>query len=237
MGKAISQGGRRDKVFLMTKCCGRTAKDAQSNLEDSLRRLRTDHLDLWQFHEIIYDNDPDWIFADGGAIEFALKAKDKARSATSASPATRIPRSTSRCSAKPYEWVSVQMPLNVMDSQFRSFQHQVLPVLNRRGIAPIGMKSLGGTGKIVTEAGIPVEDALRYVLSLPIATLVSGIDSEKVLDQNLKIVREFQPMTQDELAAVEARFKTIAGDGRYELFKTTQNFDGVAHRKQHGFVS
>jgi predicted aldo/keto reductase-like oxidoreductase len=139
--------------------------------------------------------------------------------------------------AKPYDWVSVQMPLNVLDSQFRSFQHQVLPELNRRGIAPIGMKSLGGRGNIVTAAGIPVEDALRYVLSLPIATLVCGIDSEKVLDQNLKIAREFPPMTRDELAVVEARFKTIAGDGRYELFKTTQNFDGVAHRKQHGFVS
>ena len=99
------------------------------------------------------------------------------------------------------------------------------------------MKSLGGQGNIVTAAGIPVEDALRYVLSLPIATLVCGIDSEKVLDQNLKIAREFQPMTRDELAAVEARFKTIAADGRYELFKTTQNFDGVTHRKQHGFVS
>src|SRR5271165_1327227 len=214
MGKAISQGGRRDKIFLMTKCCGRTAKDAQSNLEDSLRRLRTDHLDLWQFHEINYDNDPDWIFAPGGALEIHLKML-----------------------AKPFDWISVQMPLNVLDSQFRSFQHQVLPELNRRGIAPIGMKSLGGRGNIVTAAGIPVEDALRYVLSLPIATLVCGIDSEKVLDQNLKIAREFQPMTQDELAAVEARFKTIAADGRYELFKTTQNFDGVTHRKQHGFVS
>ena len=129
------------------------------------------------------------------------------------------------------------MLLNVMDSQFRSFQHHVVPVLNQRGIAPLGMKSLGGRGNIVKEAGVPVEDALRYVFSLPIASLVSGIDSEKVLDQNLKIVRDFKPMTREEMASIEARVKPVAGDGRYELFKSTQVFDGVVHRRQHGFVA
>jgi predicted aldo/keto reductase-like oxidoreductase len=236
MGKAISQGGRRDKIFLMTKCCGRTAKDAQSNLEDSLRRLRTDHLDLWQFHEINYDNDPDWIFAPGGALEFALKAKEQGKVRHLGFTGHKHPEIHLKMLAKPYEWVSVQMPLNVLDSQYRSFQHMVLPVLNKAGIAPLGMKSLGGMGNIVREAGVPVADALRYVFSLPIASLVSGIDSEKVLDQNLKIVREFQPMTRDEMAALEARFSAVAGDGRYELFKSTQNFDGVAHRKQHGLM-
>jgi hypothetical protein len=139
--------------------------------------------------------------------------------------------------AKPFDWVSVQMPLNVLDSHFRSFQHQVLPKLIERQIGPIGMKSLGGRGNIVTQAGIPVEDALRYVFSLPIATLVCGIDSEKVLDQNLRIAREFQPMNRDEMTAVEAKYKAVAGDGRFELFKSTQIFDGVAHRKQHGFAT
>ena len=237
MGKAISQGGRRDKVFLMTKCCGRTAKDAQSNLEDSLRRLQTDHLDLWQFHEINYDNDPEWVFAAGGAFEFALKAKEQGKIRFLGFTGHKHPEIHLKMLEMPYEWATVQMPLNVLDSHFRSFQHQVLPVLNQRGIAPIGMKSLGGMGNIVTQAGVPVEDALRYVFSLPIATLVSGIDSEKVLDQNLKIVREFQPMTRDEMTAVESKYKAVAGDGRFELFKSTQVFDGVAHRKQHGFVS
>ena len=237
MGKAISQGGRRDKVFLMTKCCGRTAKDAQSNLEDSLRRLRTDHLDLWQFHEINYDNDPEWIFAAGGALEYALKAKEQGKVRHLGFTGHKHPEIHLKMLAKPYEWVSVQMPLNVLDGHYRSFQHHVLPVLNKRGIAPIGMKSLGGRGNIVTQAGVPVEDALRYVLSLPIATLVSGIDSEKVLDQNLKIAREFQPMSRDEMTAVEAKYKALAGDGRYELFKSTQMFDGVAHRAQHGFAT
>jgi predicted aldo/keto reductase-like oxidoreductase len=237
MGKAISEGGRRDMVFLMTKCCGRTAKDARSNLEDSLRRLRTDHLDLWQFHEINYDNDPDWIFGAGGAIEFALKAKEQGKVRYLGFTGHKHPEIHLKMLNKPYDWASVQMPLNVLDSQFRSFQHRVLPELNRRGIAAIGMKSLGGHGHIVTQAGIPVDDALRYVFSLPIATLVSGIDSELILDQNLKIAREFQSMNKEEMAVVEKRFSKIAGDGRFEAFKTTQHFDGHVHQKQHGFMS
>jgi predicted aldo/keto reductase-like oxidoreductase len=235
MGKAISQGNRRDKVFLMTKCCGRTASDAQSHLEDSLRRLRTDHLDLWQFHEIVYDNDPDWIFAKGGAIEYALKAKEQGKIRFLGFTGHKDPSIHLKMLDKPYPWATVQMPLNVMDSQFRSFQHKVLPILNQRGIAPIGMKSLGGTGKIIADGILSIEEALRYVFTLPIATLVSGIDSEKVLEQNLKIVRDFKPMTRDEMAAVEEKVRPYAGDGRFELFKSSKAFDGAYHRKQHGF--
>jgi uncharacterized protein len=235
MGKAISQGNRREKVFLMTKCCGRTAKDAQSHLEDSLRRLRTDHLDLWQFHEIVYDNDPDWIFAKGGAIEYALKAKEEGKIRFLGFTGHKDPAIHLKMLDKPYPWATVQMPLNVMDSQFRSFQHRVLPVLNQRGIAPIAMKSLGGNGKIVSEGNVSIDEALRYVLSLPIATLVSGIDSEKVLEQNLKIVREFKPMTTEEMAAIENKVQPYAGDGRFELFKSSKVYDGPYHRKQHGF--
>ncbi|WP_165221553.1 aldo/keto reductase [Aquisphaera insulae] len=237
MGKAISEGGRRDKVFLMTKCCGRTAKDAQSNLDDSLRRLRTDHLDLWQFHEINYDNDPEWIFSAGGALEFALKAKEQGKVRHIGFTGHKHPEIHLKMLGMPFDWESVQMPLNVLDGHYRSFQHHVLPVLNQRGIAAIGMKSLGGAGGIVKDAKVPVEDALRYVFSLPIATLVSGIDSEKILEQNLKIVREFQPMTRDEMAAVEAKYHDVAGDGRFELFKSAQSYDGPVHRKQHGFAT
>ncbi|MFO0889981.1 MAG: aldo/keto reductase [Isosphaeraceae bacterium] len=236
MGKAISQGGRRDKIFLMTKCCGRTAREAQSNLEDSLRRLQTDRIDLWQFHEINYDNDPEWVFQQGGALEFALKAKEQGKVRYLGFTGHKHPEIHLKMLARPFEWATVQMPLNIMDTHYRSFQKQVLPVLNQRGIAPLGMKSLGGFGNIVKNTGIPVEDALRYVFSLPIASLVSGIDSEKVLDQNLKIAREFTPMTGDEVAALEAKALPHAGDGRLELFKSTQVFDGVAHRKQHGFA-
>ncbi len=237
MGKAISQGNRRDKVFLMTKCCGRTAKDAQAHLEDSLRRLRTDHLDLWQFHEIVYDNDPDWIFATGGAIETALKAKEQGKIRFLGFTGHKDPSIHLKMVDKPYPWASVQMPLNVVDGQFRSFEHKVLPVLNQRGIAPIGMKSLGGNGKIVSDGLISVQEALRYVFSLPIATLVSGIDSEKVLEQNLAVVRDFQPMTVEERATVLAKVSAVAGDGRYELFKSSKAYDSKYHRKQHGFAT
>ena len=236
MGKAISQGNRRDKVFLMTKCCGRTAKDAQSHLEDSLRRLRTDHLDLWQFHEIVYDNDPDWIFASGGAIEYALKAKEEGKIRFLGFTGHKDPAIHLKMLDKPYPWATVQMPLNVMDSQFRSFQHTVLARLEPARDRPDRHEEPGRHRQDRERMAIvSIEEALRYVFSLPIATLVSGIDSEKVLEQNLKIVREFKPMTAEEMAAVENKVRPYAGDGRFELFKSSKVFDGPYHRKQHGF--
>lgn len=235
MGKALAEGGRRDKVFLMTKVCGRTAKEAQSNLEDSLKRLKTDHLDLWMFHEIVYDNDPDWIFDEDGAIEVGRKALEQGKVRHLGFTGHKDPSIHLKMLNKPFDWASVLMPLNVMDVHYRSFQKEVLPELNRRGVVPLGMKSLGGNGSIVTKAGIPVEEAIRYVLSLPICTLVSGIDSEKVLDQNLSILRDFRPMTEEERRAVEQKTIKLAGDGRYELFKSSKQFDGPVHRKQHGF--
>jgi predicted aldo/keto reductase-like oxidoreductase len=235
MGKALAEGGRRDKVFLMTKVCGRTAREAQSNLEDSLKRLKTDRLDLWQFHEMVYDNDPDWVFAQDGAIEAGLKAVKDGKVRFLGFTGHKDPIIHLKMLSKPYDWASVQMPLNVMDVHYRSFQQNVLPVLLQRQIGVLAMKSLGGNGSIVSKAGVPVEDALRYVLSLPISTLVSGIDSEKVLDQNLKIVREFKPLTPDERAAIEQKTYPMAGDGRFELFKSSKMFDGPVHRKQHGF--
>lgn len=235
MGAALAAGGRRDKVFLMTKVCGRTALDAQTHLEDSLRRLKTDRIDLWQFHEIVYDNDPDWIFAEGGAIATGLRAVKEGKVRYLGFTGHKDPSIHLAMLAKPYPWAAVQMPLNVMDVHFRSFQQRVLPELRHREIAVLGMKSLGGNGSIVTKGGIPVETALRYVLSLPITTLVSGIDSEQVLDQNLKIVRNFQPLSAQERREIETRTRPLAGDGRFELFKTSKTFDGPVHRRQHGF--
>jgi len=237
MGKALAEGGRRDKVFLMTKCCGRTASDAQKNLDDSLRRLKTDHLDLWQFHEVIYDNDPDWIFDKGGAIETALRAKQQGKIRFLGFTGHKDPAIHLKMLAKPYDWATVQMPLNVMDGHFRSFQKLVLPELVKRQIGPLGMKSLGGAGKIVSDAGVAIEDALRYVLSLPISALVSGIDSMQVLEQNLKIVREFKPLDASERTRIERQTAKLAGDGRFELFKTSKMYDGKVHRGQHGFAT
>jgi predicted aldo/keto reductase-like oxidoreductase len=219
----------------MTKVCGRTAKDATSNLEDSLSRLKTDRIDLWQFHEMVYDNDPDWVFAEDGAIHAGLKALKDGKVRYLGFTGHKDPLIHLKMLGKPYDWASVQMPLNVMDVHYRSFQKQVLPVLLERNIGVLAMKSLGGNGSIVSQAKVPVEDALRYVLSLPISTLVSGIDSESVLDQNLKIVREFKPMTPDERVKVEQGTFKVAGDGRFELFKSSKAFDGPVHRKQHGF--
>ena len=235
MGKALAEGGRRDKVFLMTKVCGRTAKESQSNLDDSLRRLKTDRIDLWQYHEIVYDNDPDWIFAVDGALQTGLKAVKEGKVRYLGFTGHKDPIIHLKMLSMPYEWASVQMPLNVMDVHYRSFQRHVLPVLLQRNIGVLAMKSLGGTGVIVSQAGIAVEDALRYVLSLPISSLVTGIDSEKVLDQNLKIAREFRPMSAEEKAAIDSRTLAMAGDGRFELFKSSKMFDGPVHRKQHGF--
>src|SRR4051794_33351566 len=161
MGKALAEGGRRDKVFLMTKVCGRTAREAQSNLEDSLRRLKTDRIDLWQFHEMVYDNDPDWIFAEDGAIHTGLKALKEGKVRYLGFTGHKDPIIHLKMLAKPYPWASVQMPLNVMDAHYRSFQKLVLPELVRRNIGVLGMKSLGGSGSIVSQAGVPVEDALR----------------------------------------------------------------------------
>jgi predicted aldo/keto reductase-like oxidoreductase len=235
MGKALAEKGRRNDVFLMTKVCGRTAREAESNLDESLKRLQTDRIDLWQFHEIVYDNDPDWIFADDGAIHTGLKALKAGKVRFLGFTGHKDPSIHLKMLSQPYEWSAVLMPLNVMDVHYRSFQKQVLPELLKRNIAPLGMKSLGGNGSIVAKAGIPVETAINYVLSLPISSLVSGIDSEQVLDQNLKIVREFQPMSAAERAAVEQKTLASAGDGRYELFKSSKQFDGPVHRKQHGF--
>jgi predicted aldo/keto reductase-like oxidoreductase len=219
----------------MTKVCGRTAKEAQSNLEDSLRRLNTDRIDLWQFHEIVYDNDPDWVFAADGAIHTGLKAVKEGKVRYLGFTGHKDPSIHLKMLAQPHAWSAVQMPLNVMDVHYRSFQKNVLPQLVERGIAPLAMKSLGGNGSIVSKAGVPVEDALRYVLSLPIATLVSGIDSEDVLAQNLRIVRDFQPLGDAERQTIEKRTLAVAGDGRYELFKSSKAFDGHVHRRQHGF--
>ncbi len=235
MGKALAEGKLRDKVFLMTKCCGRTARDAQAGLEDSLRRLKTDHLDLWQFHEMCYDNDPDWIFAEDGAIHTALKAVKEGKVRHIGFTGHKDPSIHLKMLGKPCDWAASQMPLNVMDASYRSFQKHVLPELTRRGIGAIGMKSLGGNGSIVTKAGVSIDQALGYVFSLPISTLVSGIDSEKVLDQNLKIAREFAPMGDEERLALEQKHIQVAGDGRFELFKSSKAFDGPVHQKQHGF--
>jgi uncharacterized protein len=238
MGRALAMDGRRAKVFLMTKNCGRDYQGSMSNLEDSLRRLKTDHLDLWQFHEVIYDNDPDWIFEKG-----ALKAAEEARKAGKVRyigfTGHKDPRIHLKMLAKPFAWDTAQMPINVMDAHYRSFQKQVVPVCLKQNVGVIGMKSLCGGGaeaRLSSGAGLAVADCLRYALSLPVSTLVSGITSFEQLKQNVGVARGFRPMTAAERESFAARVKDQAGDGRYELFKSMNVHDGDVHRKQHGFA-
>jgi uncharacterized protein len=235
MGRALQ--GRRDKVFLMTKVCthGRDAATGMRQLDDSLRRLRTDHLDLWQIHEVIYDDDPDRHFAKGGVIEALDAAKRQGKVRFVGFTGHKDPVIHLKMLAHDYPFDACQMPLNPWDGTFRSFERQVLPELNRRGIAPIGMKSLSGNGVAVTQKLMTVPEALRYVLSLPIATLVSGIDSLAVLRQNVAIARDFTPMDAPEMQALRDRCTRYAADGRFELYKTSKAFDGPPGREQHGF--
>src|SRR5690606_16001578 len=198
MGKALE--GRRDKVFLMTKLCshGRDKKFAMQQLEESLRRLKTDHLDLWQIHEVVYHNDPELHFREGGAIEALTEAKQQGKVRFVGFTGHKDPSIHLDMLRRNYPFDSCQIPLSGFDASFRSFQREVLPVLNERGIAQIAMKSLNGSADAVKKGVIKPEDALRYVLSLPIATLVSGIDSLEVLRKNIKIAQEFKPMSPDE---------------------------------------
>lgn len=238
MGKALAMDGKRNKCFLMTKNCARDAKGTRQHLEDSLRRLQTDHLDLWQFHEINYDNDPDWI-VEKGALAEALKAQKEGKVRFIGYTGHKSPHIHLKMLEK-HQWDTVQMPINVLDYHYRSFARQMVPEANQRGVGVIGMKSLGGgaqhKGRLVTEKICTVEEALNYSLSQPIATLVVGIDSMEVLKQDLAIARAFKPLTGAELAKLLVRVKDAAGDGRHERFKSTQFFDGPYHQKQHGLT-
>ncbi len=230
--------GKRKQCFLMTKNCGRDAKTIEQHLDDSLRRLQTDHIDLVQFHEINYDNDPDWIIERGG-LAVMLKAQKAGKVRYLGFTGHKDPR-IHLAMLKRHKWDTVQMPINVCDYYYRSFQRQVVPEANKLGIAPIGMKSLGGgrenKGRFVATNVCTAEEARRYALSQPIASLVCGIDSMDVLKQDLGIARGFKPYSDVELKELRNKVKAVAGDGRHERFKSTQMFDGPYHRKQHGLT-
>lgn len=234
MGQALK--GRRQQVFLMTKVCshGRDKKVALQQLEDSLRRLQTDYLDLWQIHEVGYQDDPERHFAPNGAAEALLEAKRQGKVRFIGFTGHKDPKIHLKMLQYDFSFDACQMPLNVFDGTYRSFEREVLPVLNQRGIAPLGMKSLSGNADPITQGIVTVEEALRYVLSLPIASLVSGIDSSAVLRKNLDIVRRFTPLTADEMQALRSRTAAYAADGLYEPFKSTNRYDGRIGRELHG---
>src|SRR5690606_6567763 len=235
MGRALQEGGKRKQVFLMTKNCERDYEGSMRNLEDSLRRLRTDYVDLWQFHEMVYDNDPDWVFDQGG-IEAAIKAQEQGKVRYIGFTGHKDPRIHLKMINKPHPWDSAQMPINIMDAHFRSFQKEVVPVCLKNGIGVIGMKGMGGgTGMIIQNTDLTVSECLRYSLSQPVSSQVVGMTSMDELMANIELARNFTPMNEEEKNQLLARVEAVATDGRYELFKTTKAFDGSHHRRQHGF--
>ncbi len=237
MGRALK--GKRDRAVLMTKVCthGRDSKVAMRMLEESLRRLQTDYLDIWQVHEVIYDNDPDLIFMAGGASEALLQATQQGKVRFIGFTGHKDPALHLRMLAHKFPFDTVQMPLNCFDASFRSFERNVLPAVNHQGIAALGMKSLGGEGEAVQKGVITAAEGLRYAMSLPVATTISGISSLEILHQNLEIGRKFQPMTPIEMTTLRQRCATYAADGRFELYKSSKKYDGPPGREMHGFPS
>ena len=216
MGKAL-QDGYRNKVFLMTKNHGRTKERFNKQLNDSLKRLKTDYIDLLQLHEIINIGEPAKIDKEG-VLEEALKAKKEGKIRYIGFTGHRYPTLHQQMLDLNFNWDTVQIPINVLDYHFRSFQNQIVPQAIEKDMAVIGMKSLA-SGHIF-KTNITVEEAIRYSLSMPISTLVSGIDSLEVLEQNIKIARDFKPYTEDELKALRERFKDVAYKGQHEYYKT-----------------
>jgi predicted aldo/keto reductase-like oxidoreductase len=230
--------GRREQAFLMTKCCshGRSKQVAMQMLEDSLRRLQTDHLDLWQLHEVIYDNDPDLHFAADGAVEALTLAKQQGKVRFVGFTGHKDPDIHLKMLAHRYPFDTVQMPVNPFDKHYRSFQQRVLPEARRQNIAVITMKSMGGGGEPVKSGAATPQELLRYALSTPdVLTTVSGMDSYDVFRQNLAVVAAFEPMTATERTSLEDRVAGVAGDGRLEHYKSTKLYDAAVGRRMHGF--
>ena len=192
-------------------------------------------IDVWQFHEVNYDNDAQWIFRPDGAIEAAVAAREAGKVRFIGFTGHKSPHILAGMLAQDFDWDTCQMPVNVLDAHYRSFQKETLPVLQERGIGVIGMKSLGGRGQIIREVGLTAEQCRGYALSLPISTLVCGIQSDADLHQDLAIARDFEPFSAAQMQALEAQVYDEATDGRHEWFKSTQTFDSQFHRNQHGF--
>ncbi len=235
LGRALV--GRRDQAFVMTKVCthGRDRNVAMKMLDESLKRLQTDHLDLWQIHEVIYDNDPNLSFAPDGAIEALMLAKKQGKVRFVGFTGHKDPAIHLKMLSYGFPFDTVQMPLNVMDYHYRSFQRGVLPEAQKRGIAAIGMKSMGGGGEPIRAGVLTPQELLRYAMSLPVLTTVSGMDSIDVFRQNLAVAQSFVPYTSGEMAALQERVRAISGDGRLELYKATKVYDAAVGREQHHY--
>jgi uncharacterized protein len=233
MGQALSTNGYRDKVFLMTKIDGRGKEEATRQIETSLERLKTDHLDLLQHHEILRFDDADRIFAEGGAMEAFVAAKQAGKIRYIGFTGHKDPRihlyMLETASKNGFTFDTVQMPLNLMDAHFRSFAQLVVPRLMERDIGVLGMKTFGGAdGIILKSKTVEPLECLHYSLNLPTSVVITGIDSQEVLDQAFEAVKTFRLMDETQVAALLAKTQMAAASGQYELFKTTSHFDTTA---------
>jgi uncharacterized protein len=229
MGQAL-RDGYRSNVFLMSKMDGRTKEAYNLQLEESLRRLQTDVIDLVQFHEVIRLEDSDRIFAPGGACEAAMAAREAGKIryigfTGHKDPAVHL-HMLATAQKHGFHFDTVQMPINVMDAHFRSFAREVMPVAIEQGIAVLAMKTFGDNFILDSKTIEPIE-ALHYSLTQPVSVVITGIDSMPVMDQALKAVKTFKPMTQEQVTALLDRTRDAAADGRFERFKTSTHFDGT----------
>jgi len=230
MGKALA-GGYRERVFLMTKIDGRTRAAAARQIDESLGRLRTDRIDLLQFHEVIRLEDPDRIFAPGGALEAVLAARKAGKVRYVGFTGHKDPlvhlRMLEVAAQHQFDFDTAQMPLNVLDAHFRSFAARVLPVLLEHGIGALAMKSMGD-GLLLKSGVVTPTECLHYAMSLPVATVITGIDSLPILEQALHAVRTFEPLDLGGAVELLARTAAAAAGGQYEKFKTDTVFDSTA---------
>jgi len=230
MGMAL-RDGYRDRVFLMTKFDGRTRKAAASQIDESLQRLETDHVDLIQFHENIRLEDPDRFFSTGGALEALLDAKKAGKIRFIGFTGHKDPsvhlRMLELAAAHKFHFDTCQMPLNVMDAHFRSFSHQVLPKLVEQGIGVLGMKPMGD-GHILKPGAVTAMECLYYALTLPTSVVITGCEIMDRLDQAIEAAETFRPLTNDQVTKLLARAQPHALSGQYEPFKTTSAFDSTA---------
>ncbi len=231
MGKALRDGYRR-KVFLMSKIDGRDRKTAAAQIDESISRLQTDHVDLMQFHEIIRMSDPDRIFAPGGGMEAMLEAQKAGKVRFIGFTGHKAPeihlKMLQTAARHNFRFDTVQMPLNCFDNHFDSFEKSVLPVLLNQQTGVLAMKPLGD-GLLLKSGVVKAPEALRFAMSLPVSVVITGCDSVEVLDQALNVARGFRPMTRDERTALLTRTAAAAGKGQYELYKTAHDFDGTYH--------
>ena len=234
----IALKGKRDNVIVMSAVCthGPGQDVAMRMLDASLTRLQTDHLDVWQIHEVIYHNDPELIYAHDSVLEALTRAKQQGKVRFVGFNGHKHPAINLEMFNRGYAFDVVQMPLNPLDPGFRSFENNVLPVANRRGVAVLGMKSMGGSGETISKGAFTPTEALSYAMSLPVATTISGVDSMEVLDQNLAILRDFKPLSADQMQKLRDHGKQF-NDGRYELYKSTLKYDSDLSRSQHGYPS